>query len=293
MKIWHYFYDLLHRMKCVYSYWKYLSIFSNNKQDAEPEVCFALLRKNCHILDKGLYTVPFEIGHGKCIYNEALSLRKKIIGTALENDPSFLWCESVINDYILAQHKSYAGKQNKSFHIYNDQEKEIIYDFLYSRVSCRNFNLSIIEDNIWNEIITIAADAPNGCCRQTTRVYIVHNEATIEKLKPSILGMTGFNQVPYLLCITADTRPFYTSDRMFPYIDASLFVENLILACRANNIFATILNFQYASQKHKATVAEILNIPRYETTILFIAAGKVDGIPEKPSRMAVKQFRKM
>ena len=70
--------EACHKAKLLYSDWAFLCMFSNDKKKAEVEVCFSLLRKDCHILDKGLHTVPFEKGHGKAFYAEAVSLKKKI-----------------------------------------------------------------------------------------------------------------------------------------------------------------------------------------------------------------------
>lgn len=285
--------EFMWKIRLLYSDWVFLKMFSNDKTNEKDEVLFSLLRKNCHILDKGVHIVPFEKGHGKAIYNEAVFLMNKLQNTSYVSDSSFKWCKEVISIYSNAQ--SYGiSNLNKSYHVYSDNEKLMIYKYLRSRVSCRNFNNKEVPDSVWNTIIEIAADSPNGCCRQTSRVYVVHKSELISKLKSNIAGATGFsNGIPYLLCITADTRPYMCVDRMLAYIDASLFVENLVLACRANNIFTTILNFQHASEKERNTVSKCLNIPSYERIILFIAAGCVDFIPEKPIRMEVQNFRKM
>ena len=285
--------EFMSKIITLRSDWAFLKMFSNNKRKEMDEVHFSLLRRDCHVLDKGLHTIPFERGHGKGIYAEALSLKKKLANTLCVNDPAFHWCESTIATYEHAQ-SCELGDLNKSYHVYNDDERRAIYDFFRSRVSCRNFNNKEIEDAIWNEIVEFAADAPNGCCRQTSRVYIVHEKETIDKLKVNIAGATGFsNGIPYLLCVTADTRPYTIIDRMLAYIDASLFTENLVLACRVNNIFTTILNFQHASEQERKSVSESLNIPSYERVILFIAAGCVDSVPDKPVRMSVDKFRKL
>lgn len=284
--------SLFRKLRLAYSDWTYLNMFSDSPKK-EDEVLFSLLRKSCHILDKGLNAVPFEKGHAKKVYYDAVCLRKAISDKEIMNDPAFLWCNDVIGSYEKAQSGAISRIDN-SFHIYNENEKLWIYDFIESRVSCRNFTNDTIEDFIWDEIIKIAADAPNGCCRQTTRAYIVHDSETVEKLKANISGATGFsNGIPYLICVTADTRPYYCIDRMFPYIDSSLFIGNLILACRANNIFSTILNFQHPSNVERRNVTKLLNIPPYEQIILFIAAGYVHSVPAKPVRMSVNRFRKL
>lgn len=280
------------KMKYLSADFKYLKLFDVEAEN-ESDVDLALLRKNCHILDKGLHVVPFEKGHGKQIYKEALLLCNRLLSTNKNTDPSFDWCRDVIASYERAQNTGY-GSENVPFHSYNVVEKYKIYDFLRSRVSCRIFNGKVVDDSVWNEIIELAADAPNGCCRQTSRIYIISDKEIIEKLKPNIGGATGFsNGIPYLLCVTADVRPYACMDRMLPYIDASLFVENLVLACRVNNVFTTILNFQHASNCQREYVMRCLDIPSYERVILFIAAGYVDSVPSKPQRMSVNQFRKL
>lgn len=285
--------EFISKLKLLHSDWIFLKMFTNNKRKEKDDVYFSLLRKNCHVLDKGLHTIPFEKGHGKKIYAEALSLKKQLSDTTYTNDPSFHWCESTITAYENAQSCNLI-ELNRPYYTYNANERQLIYEFLHSRVSCRNFNDQKIEDSTWNEIVEMAADAPNGCCRQTSRVYIVQEKEIITKLQPYIAGATGFsNGIPFLLCITADVRPYSCIDRMLAYIDASLFTENLVLACRANNIFTTILNFQHASERERKFVSECLNIPSYERIILFIAAGCVDFVPQKPVRMSTDKFRKL
>ena len=287
------FKELVCKIKSLKSDWNFLKIFTNDKRDEKEEVLFSLLRRNCHALDKGLHTIPFEKGHGKSIYAEAITFKKQLKDSLYVNDPAYLWCEAIIAAYEQAQSQN-LGELDRPYRIYTEDEKHMIYNFFHSRISCRNFNNKKVKDSIWNEIIAVAADAPNGCCRQTSRIYVVSNKEIITKLKINIAGATGFsNGIPYLLCITADTRPYTCVDRMLAYIDASLFTENLVLGCRANNIFTTILNFQHASERERESVSECLGIPSHERIILFIAAGYVDSVPEKPIRMSVERFRKM
>ncbi|WP_299087870.1 nitroreductase family protein [uncultured Bacteroides sp.] len=291
MGVWYKCKWLCCRLRCLYDDWRYINLFYDGV-GKNLDVVLALLRKNCHILDKGLHIIPFEKGHGKRIYNEALFLQNRLVNTNKESDLSFAWCKKIILSYEQAQNIGRVNTNN-SFYNYNDIEKQWIYDFFHSRISCRNFNNKLVDDSIWNEIIELAADAPTGCCRQTSRVYVVCDEKTIDSLVPNIGGATGFSKIPYLLCVTADVRPYTCIDRMLPYIDAALFVENLVLACRANNIFTTILNFQHASKKERNNVMRCLSIPLYERVVLFIAAGYVNSVPVKPIRMSVEQFRKM
>lgn len=260
----------------------------------ENEVNFARLRQSAHVLDKGLHIVPFEKGHGTEIYHQCKSLKEKITDESIKADPAFLWVESVIEKYEQAQQTGIITDKNISCPLFSEEDKNGFYKIILSRTSCRRFTTETIPEQIWNEIIKIASDAPSGCCRQTTRYYIEKDSEKIKLLIKNIAGATGFsgNFIPYLICITADIRPYSIKDRLLPYIDASLSTQNLLLACTVNNIYGTPLNFQHASKKEIKQVKEILTIPEYEQIILFIAVGKAQVLPRKPERMDIKRIRK-
>jgi nitroreductase len=267
-----------------------LSFLKNYKDE---DVVFALLRQNVHILDKGLHIVPFEKGHSMKIYQKCQNLKNQITDKTIKSDPAFLWIESVIKKYEQAQQTGFVIEEQIEPPVYTEKNKNDFYKIIKSRTSCRYFTNEIIADEIWNEIIDIAADAPSGCCRQTERYYIESEHNKIKKLISNIAGATGFSgNIPHLICITADTRPYDIKDRLLPYIDVSLSIQNFLLACAVNNIYGTPLNFQHATKKQIENVKQILSIPRYEKIILFIAAGKVGKLPLKPVRMDIKQIRK-
>lgn len=269
----------------------YTLSFLRNYED--EEVIFAQLRKNAHILDKGLHIVPFEKGHGTKIYEQCKDLRNKITDERIKSDPAFLWIGSVVDKYEQAQLIGVGIEDSIEQFVYSDKDKADFYRMIKSRISCRSFTDEVISDGIWDEIIDISADAPSGCCRQTERYYIENNCERIKQLVPNIAGATGFSgSIPYLICVTVDTRSYYIKDRLLPYIDTSLSIQNFLLACSINNIYGTPLNFQHAKKREIENVKKILNIPEYERVILFIAAGKAEKLPLKPKRIDIKWIRK-
>jgi nitroreductase len=270
-----------------------LYVLSFLKNDNEEEVIFTRLRTSCHILDKGLHIVPFEKGHGTNVYMQCKKYKDKITNKAIKTDPAFLWAESVVEKYEQAQQNEIIVKEKISASEFTNNDKVDFYRIIKSRTSCRNFTNEKILDKTWNEIIEIAADAPSGCCRQTERYYIEDDSNIIKALVPNIAGATGFSgKIPYLICITADIRPYGIKDRLLPYIDVSLSIQNFLLACTINNIYGTPLNFQHATKKEIRNVKSILNIPAYEKIILFIAAGKAQKLPLKPNKLDIKWIRK-
>lgn len=262
-------------------------------QRDDEDVYFAYLRKTCHVLDKGLHTIPFEKGHSKRTYQEAQYLNNKISDSTIKKDPSYQWCSTVIENYENAQLYG-CNDQNKGCLKFMNEQKLEFYKFLKSRISSRNFSTEIISDDTWDEIIEISSHAPNSCCKQTTRYYIISDVQMIATVVRHVAGATGFNNyIPYLICVTSDLRPYSVVDRFLPLIDSALSVENFVLAARANNVFTTILNWQHATAKDNKKVKQILNIPAYEQINLFIAAGYAENVPEKPSRLGIRFIRKM
>ncbi len=265
-----------------------------NDYNYDEEVIFAKLRQHSHILDKGLHIIPFEKGHSKAVYQLCIGLRNKITNEDIKTDPAYKWANRVINDYERAQRvDDELFQDGTSIKVFSEKDKSEFYKVIKSRTSCRNFFDEIIPDYIWNEIINVAIDAPTGCCRQTTRFYIEKDCKKIHALCSNIAGATGFSgNIPYLICISSDTRPYSIKDRFLPYIDASLSIENFILACTVNNIHGVPLNWQHATRKQNSNVRKILNMPEYEKIILFIAAGKAIKLPIKPKRVDIRWLRK-
>jgi nitroreductase len=271
----------------------YTFSFLKKHKDEDEEVIFALLRQNTHILDKGLHIIPFEKGHSMKIYQLCKNLKDKITNKQIKSDSAFLWIESVIAKYEQAQKAGAVIEYKIKQPVYSKKDKAEFYKIIKSRTSCRNFTNEIISDETWNEILVIAADAPSGCCRQTERYYIENDSEKIRALVPNIVGATGFSStIPYLICIAVDIRPYGIQDRLLPYIDASLSIQNFLLACTVNNIYGTLLNFQHATIMQIEKCKKILNIPEYERIIIFIAVGKTEKLPLKPARMNINKIRK-
>lgn len=262
--------------------------------DTDQEIILSKLRTNAHILDKGINVVPFERGHGLTAYNKCLRLKQAITNKTILEDNSYKWACSVIDEYERKQRNdSIQIEKIRLNKLYSEDEKRIFYNIIKSRTTCRDYLDKEIDNKIWDEIINIAADAPSGYCRQPSRYYIENNHLRILNLIKCIAGATGFSsKIPYLICVTTDIRAYEIKDRLLPLIDTSLSIENFLLACSANNICTTPLNWQHATSRDDKTVREILKIPEYEKIVLFIAAGYPNSIPQKPKRLDLRWIRK-
>jgi nitroreductase len=262
-----------------------------NKKCNDPMILLSLLCRNCHVLEKGIYLDNFEKGHSINRYEEI----KKIISGMnddFKDDPSFLWCLHVINIYEeMQKNENFKPPNTEIFDFSNSTEN--IFNFMKSSISCRDFESSNINEDELLKVIDVASLAPNSCNRQGTRIYYIKSINIINNLLPNIAGATGFSHgIPNLFCITSDIRTYEMVDRYLPFIDASLFTQNLVLALKALGYSSTLLNIQHATNEEIKKIKNILSIPKYENIISFLAFGYAKKLPEKPSRMNINLILK-
>ena len=265
----------------------YLARTKNTKNELECQ--FANLRMYCHMLDKGLNNPCFERGRGESIYKKASELHRRL-KDFFKEDPAFIWAGNIINSYEAAQKNNFYERKNISFKTYSESEKKFISDFIASRTSCINFFSNKIPEDTLQKITSLAIDAPNGCCRQATKFYFSQNSKTINKVSPSIAGITNFSDIPCLVCVTAEANFYPPIDTNLQYIDAALAAENFILAARIHNVYGTMCNFFHATEKDINICKKEFDIPSSENIVLFIAIGFPAALPEKPVRRSLSHF---
>jgi len=269
------------QLKAIVKFWKYSGANTS-------EVKFTRLRTACHILDKGLNSTPFEKGHGMLIYREARKLLEEV-KDRYQFDDAYLWAEKIVSNYEKAQRNSF-DIENCNPILFTVEERERLFNAIKARVSCRNFKKMSISDDVLKEIVKIAVDAPNGCCRQTVRYYVLQDTNQIEKCIPDIAGITCFSNIPCLVCVTSFSPAYDLIDRNLQYVDASLSLENFVLAARAYNIFTTICNVFHASSVQLRHLKETFCISEAETIVAVVAMGYSEMTPHKPVRMNVENF---
>ncbi len=264
----------------------------NARNTGTTEQDFATLRMLCHMLDKGLNNVHFERGHSHSIYVQAQALYVKLV-CFYADDPAFIWTGEVLKTYEQAQKEGKVKLEERLSKVYDEREQHYIEDFITSRVSCRNFTGEVILENEIKDIIRLAVDAPNGCCRQTVRFYLTQNPEKISRLVPCIAGITNFTNIPCLACVVAESAFYDLKDKNLQYVDASLAAENLILAARLYNIYGTMCNFFHATPSQVDLCKSLLGIKDSENIVMFIALGYPSRIPQKPVRREINKFYKI
>lgn len=283
--------NLLVLLKATYSDFLYNKKHILNRDNGGLYVDFANLRMYCHMLDKAMNNPNFETGHSLKIYRAAKRIQQKISST-FAKDKAFCWTNEIISRFENAQKTGKPILKIVSQQKYSEEEITFISQFITSRISCRNFIDKKIESNIIRDIVSLAIDAPNGCCRQTVRFRITQNKNIIQNVTPSIAGITNFTNIQCLVAVCAESSFYNLVDKNLQYVDASLAAENFILAARLYGIYGTMCNFFHASIIEQKMVKENLDIAKTENIVMFIALGYPKTLPEKPIRCNVESFYK-
>lgn len=255
------------------------------------EIKFSYLRMYCHMLDKAMNNIYFEKGHSQAVYSNAKKLSLEL-ESLYKEDLAYKWALEILKRFEDAQVTGRPLLNNNNVLIYTPDEIALFKKILYSRTSCRNFKSDIIPSEIIRDIVEMAVDAPNGCCRQVVRYHITQSLETIELLKPCIAGLTNFTNVSCLVGVCAEASVYDIIDKNLQYVDSSLSVENFLLGATLYGIQGTICNFFHATSEDISKCKQSLNIPETENIVMFIALGYPTTVPEKPIRRSLNVFYK-
>lgn len=255
---------------------------------------YAYLRACCHVIDKGLESENWEPGHGYSLYETAIKL-KNDLSNNYKNDRAFLWINKVISEYERAQVDNCIDLKRRELSndiTFSADECSTLNKILKARVSCRNYLDKKIEIKVLESLVESAIEAPVGCCRQTVRFFITQNKQDIDFISKHVSGMTCFSNIPCLAVVYVHSASYVMEDRRMQYVDASLAIENFVLAATANNLASTICNFTSSSTKDKKAVAEKLGVSHELSPVVVITVGYPARIPRKPLRMDLTEFFK-
>lgn len=265
----------------------YKHIMAHSKET--DEIKFSRLRMYCHMLDKGMNNIYFEKGHSFSVYNSAVKLRDQLY-SVYKNDPAFHWGVEIIQTYEKAQVNGKPTLETRAPFTYSKQQIDEYTRFINNRTSCRNFLEKEIPSDVLEEIVRIAIDAPNGCCRQVVRYHITQNKEKIRLAVPHVAGITNFSNIQCLVCVAAETSYYDMIDKNLQFVDASLSAENFILGASLYGVYGTMCNFFHATAQDISICKQIFEVGETEGIVMFIAMGYPISIPKKPIRRDVSVF---
>jgi nitroreductase len=146
--------------------------------------------------------------------------------------------------------------------------------FLQSRFSCRSYAPETLPLHLVEEVVKVAQSAPSQCNRQSTKVHLYQDEATIQNLLSIQGGSRGFSkEVKNLFVVASEITAWSASSaRNQDYIDGSLLAMNLLLSCHAHGLAACPLNLAFRNSKEKL-VRAAGGIPSSQRLLMMISFG--------------------
>ena len=239
-------------------------------REETPEKNLLLLRKNAHILDKGVQQENAEPGHGKQCY---LDLKKRLaqIPAEWENDPTVVWSRHVLCNYEKLQQ---GGLRTE--HAECSSSACVSYDDLFTLIRQRRSNRCFLNKEIAPEtahsLVKTVHWAASSCNKQPIQVFYTINPDVASVSLKCCKGGTGFSSfIPSLWVFTADTRGYvWPGEAPLPFIDTSLGTQNLFLAATTLGISGTVLSWCQHTKEEEQQLRSLMRIPP-EYIIVFCA----------------------
>lgn len=146
--------------------------------------------------------------------------------------------------------------------------------FLSSRSSVRVFDGSV-SDAIIKRAVTLAIMTPSVCNRCPWRVYHISDAEAMKRVLGCQNGNAGFGHTcGNVLVIAMDLRCFEgAGERNQAYVDGGLFAMNLVNALHSQFVATCFLNWS-ADFLQDSRLRRVLNIPSYEVVITLVGVGK-------------------
>lgn len=271
----------------IYDVEKIIEMQRANLYSDDIDINSIKLRKNAHMLDKGLQRKDLKAGHSKEIYNQAINYAKNIENEYINKDESINWCFNKIKNYEELQNGEFQGFEN--FNIDNGNYEELV-KVIKNRRSSRIYRDNKIEVNIINKIFETINWASSSCNKQPIKVFITQNDNLVNECLKQCKGATGFGKnIPCFISVCVDMRGYVLPSEMYlPMIDASLGVQNSVLTAHTFGLSTTILSWAQKDRIEEKNLRKLLTIPEYYGIIFNMTMGYPEFNAPIPMRKSIE-----
>lgn len=281
-----------------------------------------LLRRNIHRLEKGLIMKPRRDVFATGFIAETVDAFQVAAKQNALSGHEGKWFKDVLNEYFSIvgdDHVINLAKRQYSniceqYNFDNDSKKSIPYKYseivrsnisfdelgtlFKQRRSVRWYKDESVDIKLINKAINIANQAPSACNRQPFKFYTVINKQLVKQVADCAMGTVGFSHnLPIIIAVVGDLSAFPAErDRNVIYIDGSLITMQLMLALETLGLSTCAINWPDIEERDNM-LSELLELPKYERTIMLLAVGHADpdgGIPysqKKDSSNLVKVIK--
>lgn len=270
---------------------------SFNRWD-NPEKLIGQIVAEYHVIEKGLTMPDMRLGFGQLVLNDLISHCDLYALLFDINNEQFVYAIRVISEYKLEHEKNRYQLTNElvlsinnilskyvevppSEQICMNKDDYFKYNqssfekFSNSRHSLRNFCGSVDTETII-KAVSLAQNAPSGCNRQPSRVYLVQEKLRIKQVLNVQTGNRGFGHLAdKLIVLTTELGGFLAlKERNDAYVNGGIYAMNLLYALHYHQIGACPLNW-CADPVQDLELRKICDIPPSESVILIIACGSI------------------
>lgn len=258
----------------------------------------ASIRIITHYIEGGMCFPEVRLGYAQ---DKVRSLMKKIENYYLDfgADETVAWALATLTDYFEFHHEREFDlqelerelgrlKQNVNLTGYDTtggsdfvsaSEIQAATDFDFSafmhhRHSVRQYTKSAIDHETIRKIVKNAQQCPSVCNRQSSRVYAITDQKSVQKVLTYQAGNAGFRQeIPSVFIVTANIADMnLIGERYQGWIDGGIFAMSLALAIHAEGLGACFLNWSTEPEQDRA-LRKCLAIPDNELVITLMSAG--------------------
>lgn len=165
------------------------------------------------------------------------------------------------------------------------------------RSSTRLFQDKRVPRELLDKAISIAAQSPSACNRQSYEFRIYDDPDVINQLTDLPVGTGGFNQIPCYIVLVGKQRAYFRSkEKNVIFIDASLAAMSFEFALETLGLASCTINWPARHTANKK-ISRLLDLDPDEVVITTIAVGypqDTGGIPysEKKSIDQLRSFNK-
>lgn len=257
---------------------------SRRRYANDLEVLLCQLRTSAHIVDKGLQADDWTRDRGRAPYETLCKCVDLLKDSALSTDPSYLWAVAKKGEYEGMQR---CGRVTRHSVQCTDTrvDKNDLLHLIQSRRSSRSFHDRPIPPGVLRELTSAVHWAPTSCNRQSAKLFVTCNPATVALCLEQCAGATCLgNAAPCFIAACADSRFYMAQDYLLPYIDVALGIENMLLLAHSHGIGGTVLNWMHHTSREEALLRTALKIPEYYTIVLNLVIGYAAKSVSAPAR---------
>ena len=270
-----------------------------------------LLRRNIHRLEKGLIMKPRQRVFARDYIGETVAAYERAERSDTADPTECRWAHDVLSQFFsvvedapeiararlqfattLAFRESATFTESREVDDHSSWapflrtegtratvDYEAFIGLCRQRRSVRWFTTAAVPNELIEQAIAAAVQAPSACNRQPYffRFFERHEDAS--RIADIAMGTTGYaQQIPALIVVLGDLSCFpHERDRHLPYIDGALAAMQLMLALETLGLGSCPINWPDIEHLERR-MAEELQLPRWIRPIMLLAVGYPDPL---------------